>query len=128
MTSREILDYRSEQKRERAGYSRFVFSHPLTTCAVVGSIIVGIRIIARLDYDDQGIGYLLFRTEPVWAFPFWLARNILWSVGPANRLSAGGFEAATWILGFLIAFAGDFFIRALRRLVRRRRPANGIRS
>ncbi|MDA0834069.1 MAG: hypothetical protein O2955_13590 [Planctomycetota bacterium] len=90
----------------------FVRAFPFTLYVIF--VLYGLSLIwlCETDYDEGGIGGVLFLTAPVWAWPLWLINELLVDGGIAIRYQSeyalGIFAACGVVLDFTWHCVGKF--------------------
>lgn len=101
----------------RATLRRF----PFTTWGLIAlALETGIPLF-DLEYDDGGLGSALILTSPVWGFPYWVTRNVLFALNEDRAFP--GYDAAWVIGGMTLCLLADF---AVHRFRQRRKSADEV--
>lgn len=94
---------------------------PFTTWALIALALETGTLLFDLAYDDAGLGSALILTFPVWGFPYWATRNILFALNKGRAFA--GYDVA-WVTGGLtLCILADF---AVHRFRQRRKSAGKV--
>ena len=92
---------------------QWVIRHPFATYGVIVLLLRSLIYALRLQYDDGGLGTLLFVTEPIWGVVYWAPRELLFALNGGRAFVGQGVIAVA--LGGMVCILADHVLFKRRK-------------